>query len=168
MAQRVYLPLSPSLLRRARDEGGFQEPPLSAHAVTPELVRELGEPPPDEEEAEYAALTAASLESLSLLLPDEPPRRVVAAVDVPAWEPRTGGEHPSAVSVATPVPWRRLVAVHVDGAEAAGDVAAALGGGSEAVERCLDHELGWYAVQEVDELLQGLSWDQPPGRATIG
>src|SRR5918993_3880175 len=96
---RVYLPLTASLLRRARDDGGFHEPPLVAHAVTPELVQELGEPAPDEEESEYAALTAASLESLTLLRPDEPPRRVVAAVDVPAWEARPEAEHPSAVSV---------------------------------------------------------------------
>ena len=166
--RRVYLPLTASLLRRAREDGGFHEAPLVAHAVTPELVRKLGDPAPDEEESEYAALTAAALESLSLLHPDEPPRRVVAAVDVPGWEPRPHEDHPSAVSVPTPVPWRRLVAVHVDGAEAAGDVAAALGGAEEAVERCLDHELAWFAVQEVDELLQDLSWGQPPGRATIG
>ncbi len=166
--RRVYLPLTPSLLGQARDAGGLTQPPLAAHAVTDELVRDLGEPTPGEEESEYAALTAASLESLTLLRPDEPPRRVVVAVDVPAWEPRPGGDQPSAVSVPTPLPWRRVVAIHVDGAEAAADVAAALGGASDAVERCLDHELGWYAVQEVDELLRDLSWGEPPGRATIG
>lgn len=165
--ERVYLPLTPTLLRRAREDGGFEQPPLAAHAVTPELVSELGNP--DEEDSEYVALTAAALESLSLLRPDEPPRRVVAAVDVPAWEPRpqdagrgtdqhADHEEPSAVSVPTRVPWRRVVAVHVDADDAAADVAAALGGATEAVERCLDHELGWYAVQEVDELLEHLSW----------
>jgi hypothetical protein len=152
---RVYLPLSPTLLRRAREDGGFEQPPISAHAVTPELVSELGSP--DEEESEYAALSAAALESLWLLRPDEPPRRVVAAVDVPAWEPRPDQES-SAVSVPTRVPWRRVAAVHVDGEDASADVAAALGGATEAVVRCLDHELGWYAVQEVDELLEHLSW----------
>ena len=155
--RRVYLPLTPSLLGQARDEGGFTRPPVAAHAVTDELVRDLREPFPDEEEAEYAALTAASLESLTLLRPDEPPRRVVVAADVPEWEPRPDADHPSAVSVPTPVPWRRVVAIHVDGVEATADVAAALGGESGAVERCLDHELGWFAVQEVDELLQDLS-----------
>lgn len=162
--ERVYLPLTPTLLLRAREDGGFEQPPLAAHAVTPELVSELGNP--DEEDSEYVALTAASLESLSLLRPDEPPRRVVAAVDVPAWDPRHRDadadqepeQEPSAVSVPTRVPWRRVVAVHVDGEDASADVAAALGGGTEAVERCLDHELGWYAVQEVDELLEHLSW----------
>ena len=47
---------------------------------------------------------------------------------------------------------------HVDAEDASADVAAALGGAPEAVERCLHHELGWYAVQEVDELLEHLSW----------
>lgn len=172
--ERVYLPVTPTLLRRAREDGGFEQPPLAAHAVTPELVGELGSP--DDEESEYAALTAAALESLSLLRPDEPPRRVVAAVDVPAWEPRRPdpaqdstqdstqepahdpAREPSAVTVPTRVPWQRVVAVHVDGEDASADVAAALGGAAEAVERCLDHELGWYAVQEVDELLEHLSW----------
>ena len=152
---RVYLPLTPTLLRRAREDGGFEQPPLVAHAVTPAVVDELGNP--DDEESEYVALTAAALESLALLRPDEPPRRVVAAVDVPAWEPRSGDEpadEPSAVSVPTRVPWRRVVAVHVDGEEASADVAAALGGATEAVERCLDHELGWYAVQEIGPLVE--------------
>ena len=165
-SERVYVPLTPTLLRRAREEGGLDDLPLAAHAVTPELVSELGAA--DADEAEYLALTAAALESLSLLRPDEPPRRIVAAVDVPAWEPRPEGEQPSAVSVPTRVPWRRLVAVHVDAEEASSDVAAALGGEPDAVERCLDHELGWYAVQEVDELLEHLSWGSSSGRATIG
>jgi hypothetical protein len=149
-SERVYVPLTPTLLRRAREEGGLDEPPLAAHAVTPELV--------DADESEYAALTAAAHEALSLLRPDEPARRIVAAVDVPSWEPRPDGEHPSAVSVPTRVPWRRVATVHVDSEEAVADVAAALGGTPEAVERCLEHELGWFGVQEVDELVEHLSW----------
>lgn len=158
---RVYLPLTVTALRRAREQGGFDAPPVPGHAVTPELLRELGDPAPDQEEGEYVALTAAALESLEMLHPDDPPRRVVAAVDVPAWDRREAEGRPSAVSVPTPVPWRRVAAVHVDGEEASGDVAAALGGAPDAVERCLDHELGWFAVQEVDELLGHLSWGQP-------
>lgn len=156
----MYLPLTIPTLRLARENGGF-DPGLASHAVTPDLVEALGEPPPDQEESEYAALTAAALESLDMLRSDEPPRRVVAAVDVPAWERREADDVPSAVLVPTPVPWRRVAAVHVDGEEAAADVAAALGGDPDAVERCLDHELGWFAAQEVDELLGHLSWDEP-------
>ena len=157
MAQRVYLPLTPSLLRRAREQGGFGTPPLPGHAVTPALVDELGDAGSHEEECEYAAMNAAGLESLTMLAPDDPPRRVVVAVDVPAWEPRTGDDV-SAVTVPTAVPWRRVAAVHVDGPPAEPDVLAARDGTADALERCLDHDLGWYAVQEVDELLRGLAW----------
>ena len=164
-SERVYLPLTAGLLRRARTDGGFGDPPLRGHAVTPALADELGRA--DQEESEYAAMTAASLASLALLTGDDPPRRVVAAVDVPVWEPAGDTDDPSAVLVPTPVPWRRLAAVHVDGPDVAGDVAAAAGGTADAVERCLDHELGWFAAQEVDALLDDLALGSPPGRATI-
>jgi hypothetical protein len=69
--------------------------------------------------------------------------------------------------------------VHVDAADAAtavSDARDALAAATadpafdaaEAVERCLDHEPGWFAVQEIDALLEDL-WLEPPGaRATIG
>jgi hypothetical protein len=173
---RVYLPLTPALLRAARDAKEFTGPPLLGHAVTPALVAELGA---DEEEGEYAALTTAVLESLEMLTPEDPPRRVVAAVDVASWEPRTESDHVSAVLVPTTVGWRRLASVHVDAADAAtavSDARDALAAATadpaidaaEAVERCLDHEPGWFAVQEIDALLEDL-WLEPPGaRATIG
>ena len=66
------------------------------------------------------------------------------------------------VRVADEVPLRRLAAVLVDSADAEADVAAArdarLAGAEDAgrlVEACLDHELGWCAAQEVDDLLGG-------------
>jgi hypothetical protein len=174
---RVYLPLTPWSLKQARDEGGFGPAPLPGHAVTPALLEALGQDT-EEEDAEYSAMTAAALESLRLLDPDEAPARVVAAVDVPAWEPRSGDatEDPSAVAVAFTVQLKRLAAVLVDAADAAADVAAArdaLAGATgddlpEVVERCLDHELGWYAAQELDELLDHLALGSPGGRATIG
>ena len=164
-SERVYLPLTAGLLRRARLDGGFGDPPLRGHAVTPALTDELGAT--DQEESEYAAMTAAALASLTLLADDDPPRRMVAAVDVPVWEPAGDTEDPTAVLVATPVPWRRLGAVLVDGAEAAADVAEARAGATDALERCLDHDLGWFAVQEVDELLDDLALGSPPGRANI-
>ena len=174
---RVYLPLTPTTLRAARDRRELLDPPLLGHAVTPGLLAELGGA--DDEEAEYAALSAAALESLTMLSPDEPARRVVAAVDVVSWEPRAGADDASAVVVPAPVTWRRLAAVHVDAAEAAADVATArdalaaadgepAGEAVAAVERCLDHEPGWFAVQEVDALLEDLWLEQPGGRATIG
>ena len=180
--QRVYLPLTASLLRRARDEGGFGPAPLQGHAVTAALVAELadGGPDPDQEDCEYAALTAAALESLLLLGPEDPPRRLVAAVDVASSEPRPGDDaDPSAVTVPFPVPLRRLAALLLDDANAGADVVAArdalreAAGAQadvtpEAVIRCFDHELGWFAAQELGDVLEHLALADPGGRATIG
>jgi hypothetical protein len=178
---RAYVALSPALLRLARERGAL-EPPLPAHAVTPELLAELGDV--DVEDAEYVALIAASLDSVSLLEPHDRPRRVVAAVDVQEWQPvpATGpeaGSGPSAVALPHPVPWRRIAAVHVDGPEAEAAVAvarAALAADPEgsspeserALDRCLDHEPGWFGVQEVDELLDDLALGAGEGHATTG
>lgn len=163
-AGRVYLPVTPQALRRSREHGGFR-PPLHGHAVTDALAAELGSH--DEEEQEYVAMQAAALDALTLLGPDDQPRRMVAAVDVAAWTAAAGpGSAASLVEVTVPVPWRRLAAVHADSDDAADDVRAAVlalgqGGGEDgpevglAVERCLDHELGWYAVQELALLLEG-------------
>lgn len=155
---RIYLPLTLPLLAEALRQRSVGPAPLAGHAVTEDLLAELGDV--DEEEAEYVALTAAAQASLALLGEDDPPLRVVVALEVPAAE-AVGGDDPSAVRVAHEVPWRRLAAVHVDSADAGADVAAAraaLGGAGadDAAERCLDHELGWYAVQEVPDLLAGL------------
>ncbi|MDX6323723.1 MAG: hypothetical protein QOK15_77 [Nocardioidaceae bacterium] len=161
---RVYLPVTAAMLRLAREDGRFR-PPLQGHAVTDELADDLGSA--DQEELEYAAMTSAALDALALLRPDGRPRRLVAAVDVGAWTRVVGpdadaGTASSAVEVTVPVPFGRLAAVHADSDDAAPAVRAAVraltDGGAEpdttaAVERCLDHELGWYAVQELDSLL---------------
>ncbi len=156
---RVYLPLTASLLHRAREARGFAELPLRGHAVTPALLEALGDG--DQDEHEYAAMTAAAMASIALLGEEDPPRRMVAAVDVPAWEPAGDPADPTVVLVPSPVRWRDLAAVHVDGPDAADDVAAARSGTDDAVDRCLDHDLGWYAVQEVDALLADLGWGTP-------
>jgi hypothetical protein len=159
-AGRVYLPVTPELLRRAREQGRF-EPPLHGHAVTDELAAELAGS--DQEEQEYAAMQAAALDALTMLGADDRPRRMVAAVDVAAWAPSAQTDQtPSRVEVTVPVPLRRLAAVHADSADAGPVVRAAVlaltrgeaGRGTDAaVERCLDQDLGWYAAQELDVLL---------------
>ena len=118
-----------------------------------------------EEELEWAASTAASVDSLRLLGHESAPadgreaelRRVVAAVDVPSVEP--GSDDSSAVALHE-VPLRRLAALLVDAPDAAPLVRAArdalAGGAAEddpAVERCLDEDLGWWAASELDALL---------------
>ena len=158
MTTRVYLPSTLGRLRSFVADGGIGPAPLAAHAVTEEVRRGLADA--GEEEWEYAASSAASLASVGLLDADEPARRVVIAVDVPG-EPRAGGtEDPTAVQVDEVVPLRRVGAVLADAPDAEATVAAArdaVGEGSgdadRLLERCLDHELGWWATQEIGDLL---------------
>ena len=163
MTVRAYVPTTLRLLAEARERGSFGPAPVAAHAVTPALRALAGGPgEAGEEELEWAASVAASVDSVRLLTDDEEPRRVVAAVDVPQVEPRDEpGEQdvPSAV-VLREVPLRRLAALLVDAPGATPLVSAAravlAAGGPEddpAVERCLDEELGWWAASELGVLL---------------
>ncbi|MGW2028937.1 DUF6912 family protein [Streptomyces argyrophylli] len=166
---RVYVPLTLPALAEAYKTGELGTGPFVAYAVTPGL-REwyLSE---DIEELEYAALSRAALASLRLLAadPDALRRRVVVAVDVPdgavstdpdrALEPAALGE----VTVKTGVPLAKAAAVHVDAEDAEPDVAAAAdaleaadGGDDDAqftVDGADDHELLWYATQEIPNLV---------------
>jgi hypothetical protein len=156
---RVYVPCTVSQLRDIVTSGGVGAVPFTAHAVTERLRAE--DPGADDEELEYLATTAAAQASLGLMAEGEK-RRVVVAVDVPSVVP-VETDDPSTVQVDDPVPFRQLAAVLVDDASAAGDVAAAAEAwadaaegssqAAEAVERCLDHELGWYAPDEIGDLL---------------
>jgi hypothetical protein len=157
---RVYVASTPSRLRDAVAAGVVGPVPLSAHAVTDAVTAELADA--SEEEWEYAASSAASLVSVGLLRDDEPARRVVLAVDVR----RTGqaaNADPTVVSVDEEATFDRVAAVLVDTADAEPAVTAARdavsAGDPEAdrrLERCLDHELGWWATQEIPTLLDGL------------
>lgn len=157
---RVYVPSSLGLLREVLVSGGVGPVPLLGHAVTDAL--RAAYPEGDEEEWEYAALTAAAQDSLGLLGEDDAPRRVVVALDADTVLPVEGHE-PTLVEIGAAVPLRRVAAVHVDSEDAAETVlaarqrwAAAEAGDVEAarvVEQCLDHELGWYAAQEIGALV---------------
>lgn len=153
MTTRVYLPSSTALLRDLLVSGGIGPAPLFAHAVT-EALRE-SHPEAGDEELEYAALTAAAQDSVALLGEADPARRVVVVAEVDTALPVEEGE-PTLVEVAGVVPLRQVVAVHADSEDAAADVAAArdgLEGDDETalalLDRCLEHELGWYATQEM-------------------
>ncbi|MET8668335.1 DUF6912 family protein [Streptomyces tendae] len=166
---RVYVPLTLSGLAEAHRAGELGTGPLVAYAVTPAL-REwyLSD---DIEELEYAALNRAALASLRLLAADPATarRRVVVAADVPdgaaAADPDRGLD-PAAlgeVRVAGPLPLAKAAAVHVDSADAETDVSAAAealaaadGGDDDAqfvVDGAEDHELLWYATQELPNLV---------------
>ncbi|GHB21127.1 hypothetical protein GCM10010377_08530 [Streptomyces viridiviolaceus] len=166
---RVYVPLTLSGLAEAHRTGELGAGPLVAYAVTPAL-REwyLSD---DVEELEYAALGRAALASLRLLAADAGAarRRVVVAADVPdgtASADPDRGLDPAAlgeVRVTGAVPLAKAAAVHVDAADAEADVAAAAGalaaadaGDDEAqfvVDGAEDHELLWYATQEIPNLV---------------
>lgn len=156
---RAYVPTTLSRLRAAREAGRLGPAPVLGHAVTAELEAAGGGA--DVEELEYIATTAAALDALRLLSEQEPMLRAVAAVDVGAGEVVAG----ELSHVRLPqVPLSRLAAVLVDSPNAAADVAAARaaladGAGEDdpAVERCRDHDLLWYAAQELGSLL-----DEPP------
>ncbi len=159
MSTRVYLPCTPRTLAAVVAAGGVGPAPLAAHAVTDAVREALAAG----EEEEYAAATAAAQSSIGLLRHDELARRVVLAVDVPTIREVPDTADPTVVEVGEPVPWRRVAAVLVDSADAEDAVGAALEalrqGSPDAArqaERCLDHELGWWAAQEVDALLTDL------------
>lgn len=160
---RVYVPASVPMLGSLRKQGVLAA--RSAHAVTPALREWYAEG--DEDELEYVAFTRAAQNALRLLRDDPaaPPRRVVVSADVPAgavrWADLELGS--SEVRLAAPVPLEAVAAIHVDGADAVEDVAAAaavveeaLAGDPDAqftVDGAEDHELEWYDVSELDLLL---------------
>ncbi|MER5294293.1 hypothetical protein ABT382_19785 [Streptomyces pharetrae] len=166
---RVYVPLTLPGLAEAHRTGELGAGPLVAYAVTPAL-REwyLSD---DIEELEYAALSRAALASLRLLAADAqaPRRRVVVALDVPdgaATADPDRGLDPAAlgeVRVTGPLALAKAAAVHVDAEDAEADVAAAAraleaadGGDDDAqfvVDGAEDHELLWFATQEVPNLV---------------
>ena len=157
MTTRVYVPSTLGRLRAIVTADGIGPAPFVGHAVTPVVREELADL--GEEEWEYAASTAAAQSSLALLHDDEPARRVVVAVDVPSVR-LAGTEDPTVVEVDDVVPFRLVGAVLADAADAEEHVAAArdalAAGAPDAhrlVERCPEHELGWWAAQEIGDLL---------------
>lgn len=167
---RVYLPATTTVLRTLLDEGRLTGP-STAFAVTPAL-REfyaLSEAEADTEELEYAALLSAARASLRLL--DVDPfaarRRVVLAADVadgsvsPIDDPDV---ERGAVRIEGDVELRTVASAHLDGADAEGDVQAAVAvvleadlGSDDAqfvVDQAEGHELAWYATQEIGPALE--------------
>lgn len=160
MTTRVYVPSTWAGLRDLVAADGIGPPPFAAHAVTDALRADYADGA--EEDWEYAAAAAASRTSLAMIRSDENARRVVVAVDVDTVLPAQA-EDPTVVEVGEAVPFRRVAAVLVDLPEAASDVRAAADRFQEAesgdveaeglVETALDHELAWYATQEIGDLL---------------
>jgi hypothetical protein len=166
---RVYVPLTLSGLAEAHKAGELGPGPLTAYAVTPGLREWYVSD--DIEELEYAALNRAAAASLRLLAgdPGAARRRVVVAIDVPDKDAVADPDRVLVASalgevrVGSAVPLAKAAAVHVDGDDAVGDVSAAadaLGAADQGdddaqftVDGAEDHELLWYGVQEIPNLI---------------
>lgn len=148
---RIYLP---AILTQLGAAEGLT--PRIGHAVTPALRAAL--PDEDDEGLEYAAQLFAADDSLDVLhgASDRLLRRLVVAADVAeslveAVVP--GEDHaPSAVRLLATVGWDDVACAHVDEPEARADVAAALAGDEDAVERLADRDLLWYDRSELGRL----------------
>ena len=159
---RVYLPLTLPALATALAHGSLEVP--VAYAVTPALREWYVEG--DLEELEYAATTAAARASLRRLTePAVPARRVVLAADVPDAAARPAPDlDRAAVRLAGPVTLAQVVSALVDDPGAVADVRRGVEAlpraeaGDEdatfAVDSVEDHDLAWYAAQELAALVE--------------
>jgi hypothetical protein len=148
---RAYLPATLPILARLRERGELAAG--GAYAVTPALRAALGGD--DGEELSYAAFRLAADASVRLLGadPTAPRRRVVISVDVAV---PGDGDGDGVVRLAGTVPLSAVAAVHVDGAAAEPEVVAAVAAvvtDPAAGEAGVDHELEWYDVSELPQLL---------------
>jgi hypothetical protein len=166
---RVYLPATMPLLARLSAEGELPLP--DGFAVTESLRAWYAEG--DEEELEYAALTAAARSSLRRLAaePDAARRRVVIASDLPDARitvPKAAGgsgeaAEPGVIKITGSVRLIDIASLHVDEAgaqeyvaEAARSLPAADAGDPDAlftVDSVEDHDLLWFGAQELGDLL---------------
>lgn len=180
MTVRVYVPSTLAGLQVLQRDGELFPLGGTVFGVTPAL-REAYTSGDDEELAE-AAMRHAARASLRLLAVDDPDapaeggdgadgsgeepdpvRRVVITVDVPAAKERPDLDD-AVLKVTEPIRLRDVLAVHVDVSEAEGAVtraaqvvdAADLGDEDAelAVGDAEDHDLAWYATQELPFLLE--------------
>ncbi|GAB3558130.1 hypothetical protein J2S53_004177 [Actinopolyspora lacussalsi] len=170
---RIYLPATVRMLREFFEQQQLRPLSGTAFALTPALRESYSSG--DAEELEYAAMREAARASLRLISTElgdsreaeteEAPRRVVVSADVRDEEAtlRPDLDH-AVVRLANPVPWKKIAAVHVDTAEAEEAVRQAApliddaDLGEEKAELALgdaeDHELAWFAPQEVPFMLE--------------
>ena len=163
---RIYVPATLSMLRTLVKTGELAAISGTAFALTPALRESYVTG--DAEELEYVAMADAARASLRLLAaeldadPDTTPRRAVIAADVDDVTLRPDLDA-AVVRLAGPIPMRMIAAAHVDTEEAEPAVRAASAvmdaadlGDPDAeftVGDAEDHELAWYAPQELPFLL---------------
>ncbi len=167
MTSRVYIPATLGMLTELVADGWIAPRGGIVFALTPAL-REAYAHGDDEELAEVARGEAA-LASLRLLAAETrgglPPRRVVLVADAPAEAVTARPDLDDAVMrVSGRIPLDQVVAAYVDNAaaepavEAAVEVIDAADLGDEDAELTVgdaqDHDLAWYATQELPFLLE--------------
>ena len=163
----VYVPATLAMLQRLVADGSMHALSGTAFAVTPTLRESYAEG--DEDELAEVALREAALASLRLLAGEPgangglPPRRVVLAAEVSNATARPDLDD-AVVRLAGPIDLTDVIAAYVDNAAAEPAVLAAVGVvddadmGDEDAELTVgdaqDHDLAWYAVQELPFLLE--------------
>jgi hypothetical protein len=152
----VFVPVAMSTALSLRD--GAPLPAARGFAVTPGLRRALG-PATDEEEADFAVLSAAGVAALDGLLGS---RRLVLAAEVPAGQVSDRGSELGEVEVRD-VTWRHVQALFADEESAGSAVEAAASAASgtaltaafdlpAVIELSDTADLLWYAPEELDGL----------------
>ncbi|ORV83730.1 hypothetical protein AWC11_21870 [Mycobacterium interjectum] len=169
---QVYIPATLAMLQQLVTDGSLWPVNGTAFAVTPTLREAYAEG--DDDELADVALREAALASLRLLASHEdrasegsalPPRRAVLAAEVG----ESGAQYrpdldDAVVRLSAPVTIDQVVAAYVDNAAAepyvtrAIEVIDAADLGDEDAELvvgdALDHDLAWYANQELPFLLE--------------
>jgi uncharacterized protein DUF6912 len=161
---RVYIPVTLAMLQRLIADGALDPVNGTGFAVTPTLREAYAEG--DDDELADVALRDAALASLRLLSADDsrlPRRRAVLVADVDNATPLPLLDD-AVVRMVGPVPMDQVICVHVDNAAAEDAVAAAIEAidaadlGDEDAELAVgdaqDHDLAWYAPQELPFLLE--------------
>jgi hypothetical protein len=169
---RVYVPATLAMLQQLVADGSLRAVNGTAFAVTPTLRESYAEG--DDDELAHVALRDAALASLRLLAgaanapadelkPGLPARRAVVVAEVDDATARPDLDD-AVVRLSGPVPTDEVIAVFVDNAEAESAVRAAIDAvdaadlGHEDAEFIVgdaqDHDLAWYARQELPFLLE--------------
>ncbi len=165
---RVYIPATLAMLQQLVADGSLWPVNGTAFAVTPALREAYAEG--DDDELAEVALQQAALASLRLLAADAgavsdklPPRRVVLAAEVDDAKHRPDLDD-AVVRLGAPVPIDHVIAAYVDNAAAEAAVTKAIEFidaadlGDEDAELIVgdaqDHDLAWYANQELPFLLE--------------
>lgn len=167
----VYIPATLAMLQRLVADGSLMPVNGTAFALTPTLRESYAEG--DDDELAEVALREAALASLRLLADSEaegaaaggalPPRRAVLAAEVGDVTFRPDLDD-AVVRLGAPVALEDVVAAYVDNAAAEPDVTKAIEVidaadlGDEDAELVVgdaqDHDLAWYANQELPFLLE--------------